>query len=62
VWFISATVIADSATASAALAVAACVAGPDATKETFAAWGASAVRLVYEDHGKRQLAVMGDFP
>jgi thiamine biosynthesis lipoprotein len=59
---IAATVIADSATAAAALAVAACAAGPEATKESFAAWGARAVRLVYEAQGKRQLAVMGDFP
>jgi len=60
--FISATVIADSATAAAALAVAACVAGPETTKDAFTAWGARAVRMVYEDHGKRQLAVMGEFP
>jgi len=60
--FMAATVIADSATSASALAVAACVAGPEATKEAFAAWGARAVRMVYEDQGKRQLAVMGDFP
>ena len=60
--FVSATVIADTATASAALAIAACVAGPEATKESFAAWGARAVRMVYEDQGQRQLVVMGDFP
>lgn len=60
--FVSATVIADSATASAALAVAACAAGPEATRQSFAAWGARAVRMVYEDQGERQLAVMGDFP
>jgi thiamine biosynthesis lipoprotein len=59
---VAATVIADSATTAAALAVAACAAGPEATKESFAAWGARAVRLVYEAQGKRQLAVMGDFP
>jgi thiamine biosynthesis lipoprotein len=60
--FISATVIADSATTAAGLAVAACVAGPEATKQSFTDWGARAVRMVYEDQGKRQLAVMGDFP
>lgn len=60
--FISATVIADSAITASALAVAACVAGPEATRQSFAAWGARAARMVYEDQGKRQLAVMGDFP
>ena len=46
--FIAATVIADNATAAAALAVAACVAGPEATQDAFAAWGARAVRMVCE--------------
>lgn len=58
----AATVIADSATAAAALAIAACVAGPEITQQSFAAWGARAVRLVHEAQGKRQLTVMGDFP
>jgi FAD:protein FMN transferase len=60
--FISATVIADSATTASALAVAACVAGPEVTRQSFSTWGAKAVRMVYEDQGKRQLVVMGDFP
>jgi thiamine biosynthesis lipoprotein len=60
--YISATVIADSATTASALAVAACVAGPEATRESFSAWGAKAVRMVHEDQGKRQIVVMGEFP
>ncbi len=59
---ISATVIAETTTASAALAVAACVAGPETTKESFAAWGARAVRLAHDDNGKRVVTVAGDFP
>mgnify|MGYP001788149307 CR=1 FL=1 len=60
--FISATVIAESATTAAALANAACIAGPDVTKQSFAAWGTRAVRMVYEHEGKSELVVMGDFP
>ena len=53
--------IADSATAASALAVAACRAGPEVTKQSFAAWGARAVRMVYEDQGQQQI-VVGRFP
>lgn len=58
----SATVIAASATESAALAVAACIAGPEKTRESFAAWGARAVRMAIEDGGSPKLEVMGEFP
>jgi thiamine biosynthesis lipoprotein len=60
--FISATVIADSATTASALAVAACAAGPEVTRQSFSAWGARAVRMACGTQGEREIVVMGDFP
>jgi thiamine biosynthesis lipoprotein len=60
--FISATVIADTATTASALAVAACVAGPDIAQQSFAGWGARAVRIHCEEQGKCLLVITGDFP
>jgi FAD:protein FMN transferase len=60
--FVSATVLAETATISSALAFAACVAGQETTNSSFAAWGAKAVRMVLEDGEKKQVVVMGAFP
>lgn len=60
--FISATVIADTATAAAALATAACIAGPEVTKASLAGWGGTAARITCDQDGKRQLLVTDGFP
>lgn len=59
---IAATVIADTATKSSALATACCVAGPEMAKEALAAWGGRAARVVHRDDGKRVVTRVGEFP
>lgn len=59
---VSATVVADTATAAAALATAACLAGPEIVRESLAAWGGRAARMVHERDGKRELLVTDGFP
>ena len=58
----TATVIADNATTAAALAAACCVADPDTAKDSLAAWGGRAARIVHHKDGKRQLTVTDGFP
>lgn len=58
----SATVIADTATAAAALATACCVADADTAKASLTAWGGRAARISQLKDGKRQVTVSEGFP
>ena len=58
----AATVIADNATTSAALATACCVADAETARNSLAAWGGRAARISQIKDGKRQLTVSDGFP
>ena len=58
----TATVIADNATTSAALATACCVADADTANESLTKWGGRAARIVQHKDGKRQIVVTDGWP
>jgi thiamine biosynthesis lipoprotein ApbE len=60
--FIAATVIADTATTSSALATACCEAGPDIARESLDKWGGRAARIVHEQEGQHVVMLIGEFP
>lgn len=60
--FVAATVVADTATSSAALAAACCIGGPDVAAESLVKWGGRAARIVREQDGRRVVMVTEGFP